>query len=246
MTAIGAHHEENVGAWSTKPLPPSIGIDELLRGCRRVVVVTPHPDDETLGVGGLLAMLQRRQFPTCLILVTDGEASHSEGDGWTPEALRVARPLEWTLALRELGWTHPQQHHLHWPDSAVAAHEAQLAHQLKSLVREGDHVFTTWQHDGHPDHEATSRAVWVAVVAKQCACTQFPVWSHSRLLHDGDARAGVRMRRLDIYDTALQCKRNALRAYRSQMVDDPISGAPPVVPPAMVRRFLVPFELLIL
>lgn len=225
---------------------PFISLDELLDDCRRVVVVAPHPDDETLGVGGLLATLQRLRFPTVLILVTDGEASHTAGDGWTPETLRVARPLECALALHELGWEHPQQHRLQWPDSAVAAHEAELARRLDALLRNGDHVFTTWQHDGHPDHEATSRAVWAAVVRKRCSCTQFPVWSHARLLHGDDARTRMRMRRFDLDDAALQCKRNAMRVYRSQLVDDPVSGAPPVIPPAMVDRFLVPFEVLIM
>jgi len=43
---------------------------------QRLVVVAPHPDDESLGIGGTVAMLARR-VPVTVVCVTDGEAAPS-------------------------------------------------------------------------------------------------------------------------------------------------------------------------
>src|SRR5262245_28993582 len=39
----------------------------------RVMVVAPHPDDETIAVGGLLARLSRAGVPLRVIFVTNGD-----------------------------------------------------------------------------------------------------------------------------------------------------------------------------
>ena len=53
------------------------GLRPLVEGRpRRLVVVTPHPDDEVLGAGGLLQRMQRACVETVVVAVTDGEASH--------------------------------------------------------------------------------------------------------------------------------------------------------------------------
>jgi LmbE family N-acetylglucosaminyl deacetylase len=41
-----------------------------------IVVVAPHPDDETLAAGGLIAMQRFRQIHVTLLAVTDGEAAY--------------------------------------------------------------------------------------------------------------------------------------------------------------------------
>lgn len=227
------------------PTLAPIDLDELVAGCRRTVVVAPHPDDETLGIGGLLAALLRRHLPLAVILVTDGESGHAATDTPLRAALGRARPLESLLALHELGWARPHVYRLQLPDGDVAAHEHALARRLARLLHADDHVLTTWRYDGDADHEATARAVARVATDKRCACAQFPVWSRTRTLH-GDARADGRLRRFALDDAALVRKRRALAAFRTQLTDDPVTGALPVVFPSMVSRFLVPFEVLIL
>jgi hypothetical protein len=53
----------------------------------RAVVVAPHPDDEVLSVGGLLAQLADTGTPVEVIAVTDGTASHSGSTEWPAERL---------------------------------------------------------------------------------------------------------------------------------------------------------------
>ena len=47
-----------------------------LTGGRPFVVLSPHPDDETLGTGGLIAAARTAGQEVDVIVVTDGSGSH--------------------------------------------------------------------------------------------------------------------------------------------------------------------------
>ena len=44
----------------------------------RLVVVAAHPDDETLGAGGLITIAAERDIAVTVVVLTDGLASHPE------------------------------------------------------------------------------------------------------------------------------------------------------------------------
>ena len=54
---------------------------------RSCLVLAPHPDDETLGAGGLLARLARDGVRCDVIVLTDGEGSHPDSPTHTPARL---------------------------------------------------------------------------------------------------------------------------------------------------------------
>lgn len=62
--------------------------DQLLPAGRRLVLLAPHPDDEILMAGGLLAGLHGREQDVLLISATDGEGSHPDSATWTESTLR--------------------------------------------------------------------------------------------------------------------------------------------------------------
>ena len=61
-----------------------VDLDEL-------VVVAAHPDDETLGAGGLMATAHAEGIPVVVIVATAGERSHPDSKTFTPERLTVIR-----------------------------------------------------------------------------------------------------------------------------------------------------------
>lgn len=57
-------------------------------GVRRVLAVVAHPDDESFGLGGLLALLSDGGVPTTVLCFTHGGASTLHG---TPASARRRR-----------------------------------------------------------------------------------------------------------------------------------------------------------
>lgn len=142
----------------------------------RIVVVAPHPDDEVLGCGGLLAMATAAGLPCVIVSVSDGEACYPDHPAWPPQRLRRARALELRRALRELGLWSPRIERLRLPDGDIAGHEATLADALRARLRAGDAVFVTAGFDGHPDHEACARATHAAA-GGDTRVFEYPIWA---------------------------------------------------------------------
>jgi LmbE family N-acetylglucosaminyl deacetylase len=138
---------------------------------RRVVVLAPHPDDESLGPGGTLALLAQQGCDVHVVCVTDGSAS--PGTGLTPSEVGRSRRREMVRAceLLELG----RLTFLDLPDGSVARHVRSLATALTSLQTQLDAeaVFVPWAGDGHADHEAVSAAVAAADLP-----SSLPIWGY--------------------------------------------------------------------
>jgi len=144
-----------------------------------VLVVSPHPDDETLAVGGLLHDLVAAGWRVRLASVTDGEAAYPAVSG-----LGALRRRELASALDRLGIADATViHRLELPDGRVAQCQAALEERLTPLVAGMSWVLAPWGDDGHPDHEACGRAA-AAVVARGGggqmrfpAIRFFPIWA---------------------------------------------------------------------
>lgn len=241
--------EDDWQAWSGLAAVPTIRGRELLPPGSRAVIVAPHPDDEVLACGGLLAMLaaragsRRGPVPLALIGVSDGEGSHPGSRRWTPDRLAVTRRAERAEGLKRLGLT-PQVTALGLPDGRIAAHREELVIQLLRLLQPRDVIFTTWRLDGHPDHEATGRACAQAATLSGCRLMEMPVWAW-HWARPADARVPWhRLRRLPLSADALQRKRAATLAHRSQLVHD--GERPPVLSTEAVARWMRSSEYLLL
>lgn len=207
--------------------------DKLLRAGRRLVVVAPHPDDEVLAAGGLIANAAAMGLPVCVILATNGEASHPGSGRWGRRRLTTARPRESQAALRRLGACAGSGHRLRrlgYADGTLSRHEPSLQRRLGRILLETDIVLTTWRYDGHPDHEAVGRAVVAASQARGATCFECLVWAW-HWATPGDARIPWHQAlNVPLPARTHRRKRHAVRAFRSQIMADDSTGRAAILP----------------
>ncbi len=231
-------------AWKGLAALPAIALDRVVPPGSRAVFIAPHPDDEVLGMGGLMATLARQSRELLLVAVTDGDASHRDSQVWPTARLRAERPLETAEALQRLGVCEIDIRRLGIGDGAVREKEDALCATLATLLEPTDVVISTWNRDGHPDHEATGRAADRACAARGATLREVPVWMW-HWAHPGDARIPWhRAHRLTLDAAAIASKRHATQAFSSQLEDDPSTGREAILAPYVLDRLLRGFEVL--
>ncbi len=206
------------------------------------LIVSPHPDDETLGVGGLLAELLARRWSVCVVAVTDGEAAYGRQGPFAAQHLAGRRRGEQEEALRRLGGGRSRSRvsvvRLGMPDGAVEAVREDLSAALAGRLVGADWCLAPLAWDGHPDHEASGAAAREAC-RDRVPLAYYPIWAWhwatpSRCPFD-------RAVRVPLSSAARDRKARALDCFGSQY--EPAEGGP-VVPPHVRVRFERPFEVL--
>jgi LmbE family N-acetylglucosaminyl deacetylase len=125
---------------------------------RRVLVIAPHPDDEALGCGGLIAKLAERGARFHFVFVTDGGASHPNSRSWRGRRLIACRKAEAEEALRRLGVAHSSRVFLGLSDSAMPPPYSRkwesAKDRIESIARrfQPDLALLPWRRDPHCDH----------------------------------------------------------------------------------------------
>jgi len=216
----------------SRPWQPSPG--------RRYVVIAPHPDDETLGCGGLIALSRALGAAVDVVFLTDGSASLPNHPDWAPERLATLRAQEAEAALRILGVTPEHIHFLGVPDGRLAhldpGEQRDLTARLGALFRRlpPDGTVLPWRHDGSSEHEAAFPIITEAL-RHSCSTSpmlEYPVWAWwSPRLLASFALVGRQIRRVPT-STVLDRKRRAMEEYRSQ-----IHPIPPWTKPALPAGF---------
>lgn len=180
---------------------------EWKRQSGRIVIIAPHPDDETLGAGRLILAARRRGIDLAFILLTDGGASHPNSYTWPARRLGQLRKQELRRALGRLGITNPTIRHMGWRDGHLAKDGKVLA--IRAILRSlnAQAVFVTSPADHHPDHKAA-----FALALAACGNWKVPLWTYGVW-----SRVSDTVRRAIVRDRAQLYW--AVRAHRSQTSD---------------------------
>lgn len=218
---------------------PSFGLHEPPD---RAVVVAPHPDDEILGVGGLLALLTAAGTQVEVLSVTDGEASHP-GGSVGPGQLAPLRAAETARALAALG-VNAATRRLRLPDGGREDLERPVVNALR--LEPGAWLLGPWQGDGHPDHEAVGRACATAAQRDGARLLAYPVWAwHWATPHD-DRVPWSRAEQVDLPVDIRLAKARAVAEFVTQIHPlGPRAEDAPVLAPHILEHFARPYEVVL-
>ena len=143
-----------------------------------ILLIAPHPDDEILGAGGLIAAQRERGVDVSVVAVTDGEHAYPDSPG--SAELGVIRCAEQTAALQRVGVSPDKIIRLRLPDSDVSSHLPELIAHLSSLVSPNTHIIAPWRGDFHPDHEACALAAEAVAHQVGATLTSYFFWTWHR------------------------------------------------------------------
>ena len=220
---------------------PTISADALAGGApsSRLVVIAPHPDDETFGVGGLIAEWSASGRSTTILSLTDGEAAPVPDGGVDDPALLAARRRgELDRAVSRLAISgRIDVVRAALADGALADRMAEVELFIALHTEADDVVVAPLDCDGHPDHEAAGVAARRGATGRRTLWYPVWAWHWHEPWRSPAVTSSVRVR---IGEDARRHRRFAAAAYSSQ-----ITGADPVVPAEMLRRFDRPFDVLV-
>lgn len=212
-----------------------------------LVVVAAHPDDETMGAGGLIRRIHALGGRVTVVVATDGEASHPRSVSHSRTDLRSIRRAEVTRALRTLAPS-AQVHFLGLPDGGLRENAAALDDALDRVLLTLDAapartlIVAPWSGDGHRDHRISAESAGRVAARLGVRHLGYPIWLwHWGQPSDVPWDRGTSLR---LTPGESSIKAHALRTHVSQL--HPLSDAPgdeAIVPAAMQAHFLRDTEL---
>jgi LmbE family N-acetylglucosaminyl deacetylase len=196
------------------------------------IVIAPHPDDESLACGGLIADACRQGVRGKVVIVSDGAGSHPNSRAYPPGRLASLREEEARQAGAELGLKPEEMLFLGLPDRFVP-YKGEDAERAVGVIADcvgeigAGSLFVSWRHDPHCDHEASYRiAREVQRRVGDVKLFEYVVWGHTLppSTEVDPIRSGFK---IGIDDEAMEKKRRAIAAHRSQttpLIDDDPGG----------------------
>lgn len=148
------------------------------------VVIAPHPDDESLGCGGTIALLRKAGLPVYIIFISDGTLSHPNSKKYPAEKLRNLREQEVLNALQVLNVPESNTSFMRLKDRSVPTKQdldfeiavSTLLKKLESIKPKT--ILVTWENDPHPDHRASWQILnqAVSLLNNKPRILQYLIW----------------------------------------------------------------------
>lgn len=208
---------------------PALSLDEI----DALLVIAAHPDDETLGAGGLIAACAARGLPVRVVVVTDGAGASGHPDA----GLVARRSAELAAAVAELA---PDAviDELGFADGGTLEDRDAIRDALLPLLADAGPrtaVAAPWRGDGHRDHRVVGEVV--AELADGAVLLEYPIWMWHWASPDDAVVPWPRMVSLAV---DLETKARAVARFPSQT-----EGAEPQLGPHVLTRFARERELFI-
>lgn len=220
----------------------------------KTLIVAPHPDDETLGCGGAIALLSPANSVQVLV-ISDGTASHPNSQKYPKNRLRSLREQETISALEILGLPSTNLTFLRLNDGHIPNIETREFNLALSQCRayleihNPDTIILPWRRDPHADHRASWCLMDTAIKQSKLPrprLLEYPIWSWDDTQTDKDTNPmpkKLKTWQLDI-TTVVEKKKIAIAQYRSQttsLIDDDPDGF--CLTAELLQKFTRPWEI---
>ncbi len=227
------------------PLVPEKSVKEF----GKTLIVAPHPDDESLGCGGAIALLRKNNLDVSILVLSDGTLSHPNSVKYPKEKLRDLRENELQKAAEILGVSRENLTFFRWLDRAVPNNTSPeflpAVERCRNYLTQTNPqtIFVPWRRDPHPDHRAAFELLSAAKSENQ-TIIEYPIWLYELAQsEDAPLETEVEAFRLDI-KSVIETKQRAIRAHVSQitdLIDDDAQGFR--LSEDILANFAVPFEI---
>ena len=191
--------------------------------CSAALIVAPHPDDETLGCGGAIALLRSLNCNVQVLVISDGTLSHPRSRKYPADRLLALRETETLSALKLLGVEANAVTFCRMQDGSIPTQYQSAVASCRDHITEvaPQIIFLPWRYDPHADHRATWKLIKAALHDLHLSprLIEYPIWDwDSKQRGSLPASLEVTTWRLDI-STVVEVKQQAIAAYRSQITD---------------------------
>lgn len=133
---------------------------------KKIIVFSPHPDDETFGTGGTIVKKISEGYEVVIVIMTDGRYSFSVRLGIdsnpTPEELKHIRKGEVKRAAKILGVPEENLLFLDFVDGSLEKNEREAHKRVFEILKQKPppvEVYYPYEKDCHLDHRVTNRIV---------------------------------------------------------------------------------------
>ncbi len=214
---------------------PLFAKEQLAKQLGSTLVLAPHPDDESLGCGGLIQYLINQNSPVLVCFVTSGGASHPNSIKFPPSRLAKIREQEAIAACEILGLDASKILFLRESDSKLKTltsdQNKEISLKLAKVLMENkiSTLVLPWRRDPHSDHRASFKLGEnaIAMLDQDIQLIEYPIWLWKNSIeNDWPILDEVEIFRLEISDI-LSKKKQAIFAHQSQtstLIDDDLNG----------------------
>jgi LmbE family N-acetylglucosaminyl deacetylase/SAM-dependent methyltransferase len=218
----------------------------VLHDVDAAVLLAAHPDDESLGAGGLAQRLDAAGVPVVVVVATDGEASHPS----VPlDDLRATRRRELLAAVAAV-CPSARLVLLALPDGGLREHRDALRDGLAAACDAvGGHrllVCAPWRGDGHRDHRVAGEVAADVAARRGARLLEYPIWGWHWGDPAGDDLPWADLRGLALTSSESATKEKAVLSHASQVAGGHLgSDDAPVVGAEMLRHAARPVEVFV-
>lgn len=147
---------------------------------KNIIVLSPHVDDETIGLGGSIIKLGKMGSKMTLIYLTDGSGSTSDKS----KSQLIEERREEGIAVKE-SYGFNELYFLDQVDGELNSNSDSLIDELKKIIsrEKPDAIFSPFLIDGNKDHFETTKALSKALESMDIDFNHIYLYEVNNLIH---------------------------------------------------------------